>query len=45
VVKTLEAAGIRSGASGPTTIRFVTHLDISREDAKQVAAIVGKVKL
>jgi threonine aldolase len=45
VVKTLEAAGIRSGASGPDTIRFVTHLDISREDAKQVAGIVGKVKL
>jgi threonine aldolase len=45
VVKTLEAAGIRSGASGPGTIRFVTHLDISREDARQVAGIVGKLKL
>ena len=44
VVKTLEAAGIRSGASGPNTIRFVTHLDISREDAKQVCAIVGSLK-
>lgn len=44
VVKTLEAAGIRSGASGPNTIRFVTHLDISREDAKEVCAIVGSLK-
>lgn len=45
VVKTLEAAGIRSGSSGPNTIRFVTHLDISRGDAEQVAAIVGNLKL
>jgi threonine aldolase len=44
VVKTLEAAGIRAGASGPSTIRFVTHLDISREDAKQVCVIVGSLK-
>jgi threonine aldolase len=45
VVKALEAAGIRSGASGPNSIRFVTHLDISREDAKQVASIVGRLSL
>jgi threonine aldolase len=45
VVKALEKAGIRSGASSPSTIRFVTHLDISREDAKQVASIVGGLKL
>lgn len=45
VVKALEAAGIRSGAAGASTIRFVTHLDIRREDAQQVAAIVRRLKL
>jgi threonine aldolase len=45
VVKALEGAGIRSGASGPNTIRLVTHLDVSREDARQVAAIVGRLAL
>lgn len=45
VVKALERAGIRSGASGPHTIRFVTHLDISRTDAEQVAAIVRGLPL
>jgi threonine aldolase len=45
VVAALGNAGIRCGASGPNTIRFVTHLDIGREDAKQVAAIVGRLKL
>jgi len=45
VVKALEGVGIRSGASGPSTIRFVTHLDISREDAKQVASIVRRLHL
>ena len=45
VVAALASAGIRCGASGPNTIRFVTHLDVSREDAKQVAAILGRLKL
>ena len=45
VVKVLEGAGIRSGASGPHTIRFVTHLDVSREDARQVSQIVGRLKM
>jgi threonine aldolase len=45
VVKALGAAGIRAGASGPSSIRFVTHLDISREDAKQVTSIIGRLKL
>jgi len=45
VVKALGAAGIRAGASGPSSIRLVTHLDISREDAKQVASIVGRLAL
>jgi threonine aldolase len=44
VVKALEAAGIRSGSSGPHTIRFVTHLDVSREDAKEIAGIVARLK-
>ena len=45
VVAALGSAGIRCGASGPNTIRFVTHLDVSRDDAKQVAAILGRLKL
>ena len=45
VVAALGNAGIRCGASGPNTIRFVTHLDVSREDAKQAAAILGKLAL
>jgi threonine aldolase len=45
MVRTLEQSGIRSGSWGPHTVRFVTHLDVSREDAKQVAAILGRLKL
>jgi threonine aldolase len=45
VVKELEKAGIRSGSWGPHTVRFVTHLDISREDVTHICSIVRGLKL
>ena len=45
VVDTLERNGIRSGATGPDQIRFVTHLDVSREDTKEIVRIVEKLRL
>lgn len=45
VVESLEKVGIRSGATGPDQIRFVTHLDVSREDTKEIARILETVKL
>jgi threonine aldolase len=44
VVDTLERNGIRSGATGPDQIRFVTHLDVSREDTKEIVRIVEKLR-
>jgi len=45
VVRTLGQEGILSGAAGADQIRFVTHLDISRDDAREIARILGTVKL
>lgn len=45
VVESLEKVGIRSGATGPDQIRFVTHLDVSRDDTKEIARILETVKL
>jgi threonine aldolase len=45
VVEALEKHGIRGGATGPDQIRFVTHLDVSREDTKEIVRILGSVKL
>ncbi len=45
VVEELEKQGIRSGATGPDQIRFVTHLDVSREDTKQILRILETVKM
>jgi threonine aldolase len=44
VVESLEKVGIRSGATGPDQIRFVTHLDVSRDDTKEIARILETVK-
>ena len=44
VVEALERQGIRSGATGPDQIRFVTHLDVSREDTKEIARIIGELR-
>jgi len=45
VVDTLERNGIRSGATGPDQIRFVTHLDVSREDTKEIVEIVERLRI
>jgi threonine aldolase len=45
VVRALEEQGIRSGATGPDQVRFVTHLDVSREDTKDVTRIIGAARL
>jgi len=45
VVQQLETQGIRSGATGPDQIRFVTHLDVSREDTKQIVRLLETLKL
>jgi threonine aldolase len=45
VVETLETQGIKSWTTGPDQIRFVTHLDISREDTKEIARILGSMKM
>jgi threonine aldolase len=45
VVEALEKQGIRGGATGPDQIRFVTHLDVSREDTKEIVGILGSVRL
>jgi threonine aldolase len=36
----LKAAGILASAVGPYALRFVTHLDVSREEIAQVNEIV-----
>lgn len=35
LVERMNAAGVKSSAFGPTSIRFVTHLNISREDCAE----------
>jgi len=45
VVDALAAQGIMSGASAPHQIRFVTHLDISREDTREIIGIVEKARV
>ncbi len=42
-VATAEAAGVRISAVGPTTVRLVTHLDVSRADAEQAAALLARL--
>lgn len=44
VVEALEQKGIRSGATGPGQIRFVTHLDVSRQDTKEIVGIVEALR-
>jgi threonine aldolase len=36
--KRLEAEGVRASGLGPTRLRFVTHLDVSREQIRQAIA-------
>jgi len=43
-VKRLVAAGVRmTSSAGPTLIRAVTHLDISRADVEEAARIIAEV--
>ncbi len=40
VVAALAKKGILSGAAGPNTIRFVTHMGISSEDTKEICTLL-----
>ncbi len=45
VVKSLARQGILCWDMGVDQVRFVTHIDLSADDAREVAAIVEKMKL
>ena len=45
VVEALGSQGIRGGATGPDQIRFVTHLDVSREDTKEIVRVLEAARL
>ena len=40
-VAAAEAAGVRIATVGPTTVRLVTHLDVTRADAERAAAVLA----
>ncbi|GAB3783403.1 threonine aldolase family protein [Nocardioides ungokensis] len=42
-VSAARAEGVLVAAVGPTAVRLVTHLDVSREDAEQAAAVFAKI--
>ena len=42
-VSAAREAGVLVAAVGPTAVRLVTHLDVSREDAAQAAAVFAKL--
>ena len=39
----LEAEGVRMGAMGPTRVRAVTHLDVTREQCERAAGVILEV--
>ncbi|MCW2780109.1 MAG: L-threonine aldolase [Marmoricola sp.] len=43
VVEAARVEGIAVGAVGPTKLRLLTHLDVSRAEAEQAAGILGKL--
>ena len=45
VVTALARHGILSWSTAADQVRFVTHLDISREDTREIAEILKKVKV
>jgi threonine aldolase len=45
VVTSLAENGILSWATAADQVRFVTHLDISREDTREIARILEKTKI
>jgi len=42
-VSAAREEGVLVAAVGPTAVRLVTHLDVSREDAEQAAAVFAKL--
>ena len=42
-VAAAEAAGVRIATVGPTAVRMVTHLDVTRADAEQAAAVLARL--
>jgi len=44
VVEALTREGILSGASAADQVRFVTHIDVSREDTREIVRKLEKVK-
>jgi len=45
IVEKLKTRGILSGASGGSTIRMVTHIDISMDDIKTVCSTIESLKI
>jgi threonine aldolase len=45
VVDALKTQGILSGASAAHQVRFVTHLDVSREDTREIVRIIEKARV
>ena len=45
ILTQLAAQGIRAGATGPSQIRFVTHLDISSEQIETACALLHELKI
>ena len=43
VVTAAREAGVLIGAVGPRTVRLVTHLDVSRDQAEAAASVLAKV--
>ncbi len=43
IVEKLKEHGILSGAAGNSTIRMVTHLDISMDDTKKICSIIESI--
>ncbi|HYW84273.1 MAG TPA: low specificity L-threonine aldolase, partial [Spirochaetia bacterium] len=45
VVKSLAENGILSWTTGADQVRFVTHLDISKEDTREIVRVLEKVRI
>jgi threonine aldolase len=43
IVAVLEQRGVLTGATGPSEIRVVTHLDVDREQVEEAGRILGDV--
>lgn len=45
ILKTLASSGLRASAFGPSTIRFVTHLDVSPSMISRATEILANLKI